>query len=67
MENGPLNKSADQGSEEEGLNNRTNIEGTDFPSEKTLEFNWEAIENQMEIKTKTKKFAQVLTPRGHRQ
>ena len=67
MTNDPLNKSADQGSEEEGLNPRTEIEGTDFPNEKTLEFNWKAIGNQREIKTKTKKFAQVLTPRGHMQ
>ena len=64
MKNDPINKSADQGSEEEGLPTRTKIESIDIPSEKTLEFNWKAIEKQRAIKQETKKFTQVLTLRG---
>ena len=67
MKNDPINKSADQGSEEEGLPTRTKIESIDIPSEKTLELYWKAIEKQRAMATKMKKFTQVLTPRGHKQ
>ena len=64
--NDPINKSADQGSEEEGFPTATKIESNDIPSQMALEFNWKAIENQKAIKTKTKKLAQILTPTGDR-
>ena len=64
--NDPINKSADQGSEEDGFPTATKIESNDIPSEKALKFNWKAVDNQKAIKTKTKKLAQVLTPRGDR-